>query len=178
MQYTSSQPFIHESTSLYRPGGTDTKKGVVLVVLVRIVLVNLYHHTQTIIIEYTQLISKWGGRMDSMSLHSILSYESQLHGIFLRGLWSQVSAAPIHSCGGSPSPRILLQHETVTVGSQHLLFSKWLWQGWEKTRLASTRTGQLEDHISVVYYVYYLISAFIPKGLRTMSMTCLNGPEI
>src|ERR1700729_2549244 len=85
---------------------------------------NLYHHTQTIIIEYTQLISKWGGRMDSMSLHSILSYESQLHGIFLRGLWSQVSAAPIHSCGGSPSPHILLQHETVTVGSQHLLFTK------------------------------------------------------
>jgi hypothetical protein len=30
----------------------------------------------------------------------------------------------------------------------------------------------------VVYYVSYIISTFIPKGFRTMSMTCLDGPEI
>jgi hypothetical protein len=29
-----------------------------------------------------------------------------------------------------------------------------------------------------VYYVYYMISAFVLKGLRTMSTTCLDGPEI
>jgi hypothetical protein len=29
-----------------------------------------------------------------------------------------------------------------------------------------------------VYDVYDMISAFILKGLRTMSMTCLNGPEL
>ena len=29
-----------------------------------------------------------------------------------------------------------------------------------------------------VYYVYYMISTFIPTGFRTMSTTCLNGPEI
>ena len=28
------------------------------------------------------------------------------------------------------------------------------------------------------FHVYYLISAFVPKGLRTMSRTCLDGPEI
>jgi hypothetical protein len=30
---------------------------------------------------------------------------------------------------------------------------------------------------TIVYYVYYLISAFIPKGLRTMFRTCLDGPD-
>ena len=28
-----------------------------------------------------------------------------------------------------------------------------------------------------VYYVYYVISTFIPKGLRTMFRTCLDGPD-
>ena len=32
--------------------------------------------------------------------------------------------------------------------------------------------------MDVVYYVYYMISTFIPKRFRTMFMTCLDGPKI
>jgi len=62
-----------------------------------------------------------------------------------------------HSAGGSYHSLLCYEGNTGCAGRVSI-FLYLLWQ--------------------VVYYVYYMISAFVLKGLRTMPTTCLDGPEI